>query len=255
MEPSKKLWRHAPSNRLHSAKLDGQTVYTTPSLDGVLEPHVFAQFERISYLGVFNFFSMDLDAPSLHINNDLRARAEDETKLVSYLTAAKNVTRWCEDPLPAGRYDNGRRETLQDVADVTISRVVVIQPSTADVIQKFVDLLSYSPVIRNLEFCLKVIVKCSNSSEGMSSNSGDSEQEPEYEDKDLVADERATELFLEAGVLDSLRTLSNVMNFSLRIETEGRDSGFMRPKKKHLKMIRDLKNTIESNWVVKLGSH
>ena len=251
VKPSKKLWRHAPSSRLHSAELNGQTVYTTPSLDGVLEPHVLAQFGKISYLGVFKFFYDD-DAPSLHINNDLRACAEDEAKFVSYLTAAKSTTLWCEDPLPAGRYDNGCRQTLQDVADITISRVVVTQPSTADVIQKFVDLLSNSPVIRHLEFRLAVVAQCSSSSESMSI---DSEQDAESYVKDSVADQRATELFLEAGILDSLRNLSNVMNFSLRIETEGRASEFMEPKEKHLKIIQDLKNVIERNWIVKHGPH
>ena len=250
VKPSKKLWRHAPSSRIHSTKLNGQTVYTTPSLDGVLEPHVFAQFRKISYLGVFEFF--DNGAPSLHINNDLRARAEDEAKFVSYLTAAKSTTRWCEDPLPAGRHDNGRRQTLQDVADITISRVVVTQPSMADVIQKFVDLLSNSPVIRHLEFSLNVVVKCSSSSESMST---DSDQDAECFDKEIVADERATELFLEAGILDPLRNLSNVMDFSLTIETDGRASEFMEPKEKHLKMIQDLKNVIERNWIVKHGPH
>ena len=254
VKPTKKLWRHVPSNRPHSAKLNGQTVYTTPSLDGVLEPHVFAQFEKISYLGVFDFF-MDDDAPSLHINNDLRACAEDEARFVSYLTATKSTTRWCEDPLPAGRSDNDRRETLQDVADISISRVVFTHPSIANVIQKFVDLLSNSPVIRHLEFGLTICVKYSSSSESMSSYGGDSETEAEYYDKDLVADERATELFLEAGVLNSLRNLSNVMNFSLAIQTEGRVSKFMEPKKKYLNMIQDLKNAIESNWVVKHGPH
>ena len=251
VKPSKKLWRHAPSSTLHSAKLNGQTVYTTPSLDGVLEPHVLAQYGKISYLGAFNFFHDD-DAPSLHINNDLRACAEDEAKFVSYLTAAKSTTRWCEDTLPAGRYDNGRRQTLQDVADITISRLVVTQPSIADVIQKFVDLLSSSPVIRHLEFSLAVLAKCSSSSESMST---DSEQDAEYYHKESVADERATELFLEAGILDSLRNLSNVMNFSLTIRTEGRASEFMEPKKKHLNMIQDLKNEIERNWIVKHGPH
>ena len=255
VEPSEKLWRHAPSTRLQLATFNGQTMYTTPSLDGVLEPHVFAQFEKISYLGVFDFSTSD-GVPTLHINDDLRACAEDEHKFVSYLTAAKNITRWCEDPLPAGRSANGRRETIQDVADITISRVVVTQPSIADVIQKFVDLLSNSPVIRHLEFALDVEVPCNSSAENLVDyDDGDSEQEAKHDEKWCVADERATELFLEAGVLDSLRTLSNVMSFSLEIQTWGRDGEFMKPKKKHLKMIRDLKNAIESNWAVKHGSH
>ena len=251
---SEKLWRHAPSNRLPSTKFNGQTVYTTPSLDGVLEPHVFAQFEKISFFGDFEFY-LDRDAPSLHINDDLRASAKDERMFASYLTAVKNITRWCENPLPTGRADNGLRETLQDVADITISRVVITQPSVADVVQKFVDLLSVSPVIRHLEFILDVEVECSNDSKSIDYDYLDSEHKAKLDEKCCVADERATELVLEAGILDPLRNLSNVMNFSLVIETLGRGNDFMKPSKKHLKIIQDLKNTIERNWVVKHSSH
>ena len=253
VERHEKLWRHAPSNRPNFAKINGQTVYNTPSLDGVLEPHVFAQFEKISYTGDFDF-SMDDNAPSLHIDDNLRARAEDDSNFVSYLTATKNITRWCEDPLPAARADNGLRESLQDVADITISRVVVTQPSVADVIQKFVDLLSNSPVIRHLEFVLDVTVNCSNASESTDYDSEDSEQVAKEDEEGYIADERATELFLEAGVLDSLRTLSNVMKFSFTIETIGRGCKLMTLKKKHLEMVQDLKNAIEKNWLIKHGS-
>ena len=250
-ERSRKLWRHAPSNGLHSAKISGQTVYNTPSLDGVLEPHVFAQFEKISYTGHFDFL-MDRDAPGLHIDDDLRACAEDERMFVSYLTATKSVSRRRKGPLPAVRADNGFRAAIQDN---TYSKVVVTRPSVADVIQKFVDLVSISPVIRNVEFILDVQVICSNVMESMEYDSGDSEQEAKEEEKDYAADERATELFLEAGILDSLRTLSNVMNFTFTIETIGRGCEDMQPKKKHLEMIQDLKKAIESNWAVKHGSH
>ena len=252
VERTENLWRHAPSNKLHSAKLNGRKMYTTPSLDGVLEPHVFGQFRKISYDAVFDFF-MDDDAPSLSINDELHACAEDEHKFVSYLMTTKSITRWCEDPLPAGRADNGLRETLQDVADITISRVVVTQPSIADVIQKFVTLLSNSPIIRRLEINLQVGVTCSNDTGSIDHESIDSEHEGKQDEKFYVADERATELFLEAGVLNSLRSLSNVMSFSLTIETIGRTGESMKPKKKHLKIIRDLKSAIERNWVVEHG--
>ena len=254
VERTENLWRHSPSNKLHSAKPNGQTMYTTPSLDGVLDPYVFARFGKISYDGLFDF-SMADDAPSLHINDDLRACAQDEHKFVSYLTATKNITRWYENPLPAGRADNGLRETLQDVADITFSRAVVTQPSVADVIQKFVTLISKSPIIRHLELTLQVEVRCSNGTRSIDHDSIDSEEEAKLDEKWYVADERATELFLEAGVLNSLRSLSNVMSFSLTIETFGRTGEFMKPKKKYLNIIRDLKSAIERNWVVEHGPH
>ena len=253
VERSEKLWRHAPSNTLPSAKINGQTVYNTPSLDGVLEPHVFAQFRKISYIGLFDF-TVDDDAPSFHINDDLRACAEDERMFVSYLTATKNVTRLRRNPLPAVRADKSPRPRLRDIL---YSEEVVTQPSVADIIQKFVDLLSNSPVIHHLEFVLNVCVNCSNIFETVDYDSEDSEQEAKEDEKCDIANARAAELVLEAGVLDPLRNLSNVMSFSCRMETFDNDGEVMKPKKKHLKMIQDLKKAIESNWiwVVKHGSH
>lgn len=143
------------------------------------------------------------------------------------------------------------------MADITISSVSVTHPSIADIIQNFVDLLSNSPLIRHLEFILSVEVSCKNSID-YSSWDSDEESESEQDAKDTekmeVADERATELFLESDVLDSLRQLSNVKCFSLEIETM-RGYRFMEPKQKYVNMIADLKEAIENNWVVKHGPH
>ena len=72
---SKNVWRHAPSNKLPVTSTSGQTVYTTTPLDGALEPHVFARFEKISLVGDFDF-DLDEDAPTFYINDDLSASAE-----------------------------------------------------------------------------------------------------------------------------------------------------------------------------------
>ena len=64
---------------------------------------------------------------------------------------------------------------------------------------------------------------------------------------------RATELFIECGILDPLRKLSNVQHFDLEIQTEAagtliEDLGFMVLKPKHARMAQDLKETIDHNW-------
>ena len=249
---SKNVWRHAPSNKLPVTSTSGQTVYTTNSLDGALEPHVFARFERISLVGDLDF-NLDEDAPTFYINDDLSASAEDEAEFLSYLTATKDTTEWCKNPFPPDRFDHGRHSKFQAVA---FSHVNVIQSSIADVIRRVVDLLSCSPIIRHLEFVLSVKVMCSNPDESIdSSDEEDSDTEAEGLEKDVAADERATELFLESGILDPLRSLSNVMRFSLKIEMLGGDYKSMKLKKKHLEIIGDLKKAIETNWVVKHGAH
>ena len=254
VEQNRDVWSRDPSKSLGSTNTDGQRVYGSGLLNGIVEPHVFAQFEKVSYHANFCFKFISI-APSLHINDNFSIRAKDEAKFVSYLTTAKGTTRWFEEPVSGRPFDNGRRETIEDVAGITISSVTVTEPSSAEIVQKFVDLLSNSPLIRHLEVILNVQVGHKDLEDlGWQSDYDlDSEEEAMDIEKAKVADKRATELFLECSVLDSLRKLSNVKAFSLKIATEGRGDKVMEPRQKHLKIIRDLKEVIEKNWVVKHG--
>lgn len=251
VKQTKKIWRHSPHMGLGMTDSNGQTVYKSCPLDGSVEPHVFARFERISYNAQF-FFEGDDAAPCLFINDDLSVRADDAAKYVSYLTTAKGITRWFEDPMSGRPFYNGRRETLKDVADITISSVTVTQPSTAEIIQKFVDLVSKSPLIRHLEVNLDLEVRCENWIESLKWGP-DTEQTAKNDEKRDAANERAAELFIESGVLDSLRKLSNVKCFSLKVATVWIGETVMLQQQKHLNIIRDLKDVIEKNWAVKHG--
>ena len=245
--PTEKVWRHDPAKGLGRKNIKGQTEYESPLMDGSMEPHVFAHFERIIYNCEFDF---DIDvAPSMYVNDKLGISAEDANKFLAFLTTAKSTTRWIEDPLPADRYDNGLRNTLADVEDITISSITVTQLSTTDVIQRFVDLISRSPFIRHLELRLFIDAKCSNFSDDIDF---DNESSISSEgDKQDVADMRATELFLESGVLVPLGNLSNVRTFSLEIVN---GDLIDRPHQKHSNIVKDLKQVIENNWEVKHAS-
>lgn len=251
--PSTMVWRHAPSKGLGFTNPNGQTEYESAVLDGTVEPHVFARYEKLFYYAGFNFQS-DEAAPILVINSDLRVRADEAAKFASYLTTTKSTTRWVEDPIPGRAFDTGRRETLDDVANVTISSITTLEPSTADILQIFVDLVSRSPLIRHLEFVLELIVSCEYSIEDVDSD-GDSETAFAQKTKEEVFYERATEVFLESGVLDPLRQLSNVKCFSLSIAPHWRRAKVVKPEQKHLNIIRDLKMAIENNWVCEHGPH
>ena len=228
--PSKQVWRHTPFKGLGRKNLKGQTEYESPPMDGSMEPHVFAQFERILYDGSFDF-DID-DAPSLYVDDKRNVRAEDADKFRAYLTT------------------NGRGGTPADVAEITSSSITVTQLSTKDVIQKFVDLLSTSPFIRHLELKLMIEVKCTNPRydispedpgyESLMSSSGD--------EKENAADLVATEMFLESGVLSPLEHLSNVRTFSLEFVTTGYGESTDLLHKKHLDIIGDLKRVVEKNW-------
>ena len=241
--PTEKVWRHTPFKGLGRKNFKGQTEYGSPPMDGSVEPHVFAQFERIFYDGYFDF-NVDA-APNLYVDDKLSVRAEDADKFRAYLTSAKSTTRWIEDPLPDDRYDNGRRETLADVADITVSSITVTQLSTKDVVQKFVELLSRSPFIRHLELQFKINVKWDD----ISFDDSDDESSMPSEDKKAdAADLVATELFLESGVLDPLKHLSNVKTFALDCAITGDGETTDLLQRKHLDIIEDLKRVVEKNW-------
>ncbi len=253
VKQTKKVWRHAPSDGLGFTDSNGQTVYQSLPLDGPMEPHFFARFEKVSYHADFKFERTGT-APSLYINDDSTVRADDAARFMSYLTTAKGTTRWFEDPIPGRPFDNGRRGTLEDVAGINLSSVTSTQLSTAEIIQKFVDLLSSSPLIRHLEFVLDLEVNRVEpfKDPGLDSDDEtDSGQEAYYDERKAVGNERATELLLESGVLGSLRKLSNVKCFSLKIAPDGCGDKILKPQQKHLHIIRDLKDVIEKNWQVK----
>ena len=234
------------------------TVYEPSLPDDFMKPHVFAQFEKLHYSGHFDFF-YDASAPTIYINDDLSTRAEDETKFVSYLTTASSPTQLFEGSSPCLQDDICIRrvfkQTLKDAADVPISSISVTHPTTADVFRKLGDLLSTSSFIRELEFGLEVSVNMKTwLDEIYPEEDGYWEQQGILDQRARAANERATELFLESGVLDPLRKLSNVKSFSLKIYTEGPRGLIMRPKKRYLSMMDDLKKVIEKNWDIKHGS-
>ncbi|KAM0796916.1 hypothetical protein BDR22DRAFT_500374 [Usnea florida] len=257
VKDSGKIWRYNPFMGLGITDTHGRTVYKSSALDGAVEPHVFAQFRKIHYKADFDF-QLDSTAPSLYVDDDLDVNVEDTAKFASYLTTAKNTTRWFEDPLPGHGYDSGRRETLEDVADITISSVTITEPSTADIVQRFVSLLSNSPFIHYLEFVIDIKVTCEADTSSDSSSDSDDETDSEKDEKDVlkwrVAYEKGTELFLESGVLNSLKGLTNVMCFSPKVATLGRGETPMKLQQKHVKILRDLKEVIEKNWRIKDGS-
>ena len=257
VKESRKVWRYDPFKGLGFTDTHGRTLYKSSALDGAVEPHVFAQFRKIHYKADFDF-QLDSAAPSLYVDDDLDVNVEDSAKFASYLTTAKSTTRWFEDPLPGHCFDSGRRETLEDVANITISSVTITEPSTAEIVKKFVTLLSNSPFIHHLEFVIDIKVTCEADTSSDSSLDSDDETDPEIDEKDElkwgVAYEKGTELFLESDVLNSLKYLTNVMCFSPKIATVGRGEAPMKLQQKHVRILRDLKERIENNWRIEHGS-
>ena len=117
-------------------------------------------------------------------------------------------------------------------------------------VENFVSLLATLPRLRQLGLILVIGVEL----DFQFDDDEDAEVTLDF-DKASVANQRATELFMECGMLDPLRRLSNVQNFDLEVETEGREVdetddkiNYMVLKPKHAKMAQDLKEAIEHNW-------
>ena len=252
VSPTQKIWRHAPCKPLEFTNTDGKLAYGATSLPGPVDPHVFSRFEKILYDAEFTF-GLDTEAPKIHVHNDRSVRAEDAAKFATYLFT-NHSTRRFEDPLPGRLFEDSGLSDIGDVFDCFAeSSAILTPPSTADVIQKFVDLLSRSPLIRHLEVMLTVSVERGTYVEDIpyDFSDTDSEQDRKTEVMDDAADHAATGLFLESGVLHPLRKLANVKRFSLKPCLLRHD---VKLEKKHSNLIEDLKMAIEKNWVVKHGS-
>ena len=115
------------------------------------------------------------------------------------------------------------------------------------VIQEFVDMLSKSPLINILEVALSVKVPVDYS------RVDTRESGTRYAEKEEAVNLRAYELFLESGVLEPLKKLTNVKRFTFDFALVNHlpQRKLFQPKQKHLDIIDDLKATIERNWVVK----
>lgn len=124
-------------------------------------------------------------------------------------------------------------------------------------VENFVSLLATLPRVRQL--ALRLVIEVRAQIDFSSDDGEDDEADRVDFEKMDVANERATELFIEYGILDPLRKLSNVQNFELDVQTAARENDdemdFMVLKPKHLRMAEDLKEAIEHNWTARSSIH
>lgn len=218
VKASERVWRHNPLLDVGTTNLSGQTVYATPELDGVMEPHVLARFTKINFSLEFDWDPLEagmtqqtegeqtaLVAPSLFVNENLTVDPQDEAKLLAFY----------------------KRSTI---------------------IHQLVKILSNSPHIVRLEIVLDIEVLAEYDSD-FDSNSDENE---ETHKKMTVANKRAVELFLDSGLLAPLDKLSNVQSFGFDIIPEPIDlpAGY-KGSPKQARALNALKQKIERNYAVK----
>ena len=126
-------------------------------------------------------------------------------------------------------------------------------------VKNLVSLLATLPRLRQLN--LRLVLEVKNHRDLSSDEEDDEVGGLDFIEKMDVANERATELFMECGILNPLRDLSNVQNFDLQVRTElltlvgCGETDFMVLKPKHAKIAQDLKEAIEHNWTARSSIH
>ncbi|KAH7403906.1 hypothetical protein BKA64DRAFT_670221 [Cadophora sp. MPI-SDFR-AT-0126] len=151
----------------------------------------------------------------------------------------QNVKLWIDDDTYVVRQDDSEE----------FQRLV----RSSSIIRGFVQVIKKSRLAR-LEISLEVEVMA-NSNMMMQEMLGESDDEADEVEEKIdklmeVANERATELFLDSGVCDPLATITNAQSFDFTFGFEHREEGHKyKPLPRHVRMIEQMKKVIEGNWM------
>lgn len=175
-------------------------------MDGKMDPHVFARFQKVHFDANFNF--EHTQAVQLWIDDTHAVKSEDADLYMHMLRSSTIMT-------------------------------------------DFVVLISKSPRIVSLEISLEVEIMVNSTlmMQEMSSDDEDEDTEKKLDKLMEVADERATELFLDSGICECLKELTNVQNFQFRFGFEHRgDEEPYTPLPRHVALIKEMKAAVEGNF-------
>ena len=209
---SEKVWRHNPLDGIGTTDETGQTVYSKPRLDGVMEPHVLAHFKKFAFELDINW-EVELDQrlrenhtvqpsvpPSLFVHENMTVDPQDEANLLAFY----------------------RKSTL---------------------IHQLVKILSNSPDIVSLHvsFDFRVYVRDCKELDAYYHEAED------FKKVDL-ANERAMEIYMDGGFFAPLEGLSNVRSLEFQFIQTSYDGEDYEPKERHERMLTDLKQKIKDNY-------
>ena len=207
-----------------------------------MDSQAFANLERVLFIADLEFIAKEEETlwPIFFIDDSLRTKHDDETAFTDCLNG---VGSKC--------------------------------PPVSEIFGQLVDVLTQSLYISQLNVLLSVAVDVAfdidsedEDKEGDEDDQEDQEDQEDDEEEEFgksdeqdekeqtkinVANIRAQELVLEAGVLDPLKKLSNVKCFKLSIASPLCSKNSSLPKSRLEKMVRRLKETIEGNFVSKRG--
>ena len=209
------------------------------NLDGVMKPDALASFKKIILDIDFSFqFAWQLEA----------LEAELSPRKPNHDTGLLN------NAMPRLFVDENLTVDPDDAAKL----LAFYKRST--IIHHFVNLVSNSPELTRLIITLHASVFADyeiDSDPDMDPDLDDDADEPDFISRHAlmtaVANERATELILDSGILAPLEKLSIVQSFQFKFETKDRNGELYKPTAKHLEMLMDLKQKVERNYGVRSG--
>jgi len=201
-------WKYNPLKGTGKTDEFGATIYDTPRLYGDLEPHIVAKIERICFDAYFD----DRGTGNLEMGND-----DDEEYKRRFNT--------------------------------------LIQSST--IFAHLAKILSNSPRITQLDIIIEVNMNLADEEDmdywddSSEMDAVVNEREPNIDSIGNTVSWQATELLFELKVMDPLLKLSNVANCAIKFgvveELKGEPDTY-KHLTKYLKLLHEMKETIESNF-------
>ncbi|RDW73684.1 hypothetical protein BP5796_07126 [Coleophoma crateriformis] len=285
IEPAnKRVWRHNPLNCVRSRMGRDEFSYRRRKMDGRMEPHVFARFEKVNLVLSFDWtmgeVELSLD-PEYNVNkidaeefmSGLRKSTflEDFVRILSnsyhirQLSISMNIdiaAFWDdEEEFTADELDFDDMEELYHGLDA-LDEESVLSSDSED-----------SQYLHPLDFPARSLLETDDT------DGSDSESTVESDDLEMgevdhaelpdpladaaeekvwfravKANEKAMDMFLESGILQPLKELSNVETVTVDFDSMMNDllrrdcgPGYI-PQPDHVKMLQELKSEIEGNY-------
>jgi hypothetical protein len=214
--PSNIIWRYDPRKGVGFKNRKGDTIYKSPKLEGILDPHVFARFRKIK-------FDCYLDQDQLAAESSIWI---DDTTLTLNQSHVAEYQKAIER-LPIYKGLVKILSHSQHIADLSVSLEA--------------DVRAMSTAIERAE---------------MDEPDTDDEEEEEWQELEErasksqeAANEKAAEALMDSNMFDPLLKLSNVEHFHFAFTfVHLTDKNPYKPSPAHVKKIANMKTLIEGKF-------
>ncbi|PQE18907.1 hypothetical protein CJF31_00010417 [Rutstroemia sp. NJR-2017a BVV2] len=208
-------WRHNPLEDPGTVAEDGTVTYSTPEFGGLMEPHVFARFQKVLFDATFDEVHMQ----DLEFWLDLDTGKLADTDVSSFQRRLR------------------RSPIVKDLVKL-LSLFPIINKLTINL------LLEVRSASR-----LDEVETESEEDEDAESEEGKLSMEEKIEAADLLANQRATEALMDTKFWRPLKQLSNVRTFEFRYGCADYEPPVeYAPPKRHVQMIEGMKKAVEANF-------